>query len=232
MRFPFRLAAFLFLLFVPPLSSWSQEEPYISRKRIDFSILLAPPPADGSPRQQAEMAELLRLQATRTPQQVAFAQADAKRSVFRFADVLGQDFSAEKFPRAEAFFEKVQRNTDVLLDSAKNHWTRARPFAANPDLRPCVHTPRGSSYPSGHATFATATAIILAAMVPEKREQIFARAEDYRQNRMIGGVHYKSDIEAGRICGTVIAAFMFQNPAFQEDFAEVKAHLRSVLNVR
>ncbi len=47
------------------------------------------------------------------------------------------------------------------------------------------------SYPSGHATSAYATAILLAAMVPEKATAIFERADRYAENRVIAGVHYQ-----------------------------------------
>jgi membrane-associated phospholipid phosphatase len=97
------------------------------------------------------------------PQQVAFAQADANVAFFVSPTFWAKIFPPRNFP-GRGLFEKgaTQHGRPARL-SAQKHWTRARPFAANPDLRPCVHTPRGSSYPSGQATFATATAIILAA---------------------------------------------------------------------
>jgi len=222
----------LFLLLLLPQQSWAGETFFVTREQIDFSRLLAPPPAVGSPLQQQEMAYLLDLQKNRTPAQEAFAQADMERSVFRFADVMGDAFTAEKLPKTQAFFEKVKKDGDYLLAPAKKHWDRPRPYATNPDIRPCVKKPDNASYPSGHSTFGTINAIILANMVPEKYAQLFARAELYRKNREIGGAHYPSDVEAGRICGTAIAAFMLQSPAFQEEFAIAKAELRGALGLK
>ena len=85
----------------------------------------------------------------------AFAQADAERSVFRFADVVGTDFTAGKLPQAEAFFNKIKKNADFILGPAKEHWNRPRPYATNPDIQPCVNRPGNASYPSGHSTFGT-----------------------------------------------------------------------------
>ena len=65
-------------------------------------------------------------------------------------------------------------------------------------------------YPSGHANAGYTIAIVLAQMVPEKRAEIFARAQAFALNRVIGGVHFRSDIEAGRLSGTLIAAAMFR----------------------
>jgi acid phosphatase (class A) len=69
-------------------------------------------------------------------------------------------------------------------------------------------------------------------MVPEKKAEIFARAARYSYHRMVGGVHYRSDIEAGRISGAVIAAIMMQNPNFQEEFSKAGSEVRRVLELQ
>jgi acid phosphatase (class A) len=222
----------LFLFLLLPGQGWAQEAPFVTREQIDFSKLLAPPPTVGSPLQKQEMASLLILQSNRTPAQEAFAKADMERSVFRFEDAVGQGFTPEKLPKTKAFFKKIQENADYILAPAKEYWNRPRPYVTNPDIRPCVDKPDNASYPSGHSTFATVTSIILADMIPENQSQIYERAELFRLNREVGGAHYPSDVEAGRICGTVIAAFMLQNPAFQAEYAQAKAELRQVLGLK
>jgi len=221
----------IFLLLLLPQYGLAEETAFLTREQIDFPRLLAPPPAVGSPRQKQEMETLLTLQKSRTPAMEASAQADAERSVFRFADVVGDNFTAEKLPRTAAFFTAVKKRADSLLGPAKAHWNRPRPYAANPEIHPCVPKPGNASYPSGHSTFGTVTSIILANMLPEKQTQIYDRAELYRLNREIGGVHYPSDVEAGRLAGTVIAAFLLQDPAFQDEFAKSKAEVRGVLGL-
>ena len=72
-------------------------------------------------------------------------------------------------------------------------------------------------------------AIILANMVPEKRAAIFDRGWDFALNRVIGGVHYRSDIEAGRIAATLIAGEMFNDSVFLGDFEKAKSEVRKVL---
>ena len=221
----------LFLLLLLPLSAWTGETAFVAPQQIDFAKLLPPPPAVGSAVQKEETALLLTLQKERTPAMEAFAQADAARTVFRFADVVGAEFTAEKLPKTTAFFEKVKENADALLGPAKKHWDRPRPYASTPEINPCVPKPGNASYPSGHSTFGTVDSIILANMLPEKAPQIYDRAEAYRLNREIGGVHYPSDVAAGRIAGTVIAAFMQQSPAFQEAYAAARAETRQALGL-
>jgi acid phosphatase (class A) len=225
----FRLL-WLVLLLLLPQYAWS-ETVFVSREQVDLIRLLPPPPAVGSAEQQEEMALLVRLQQERTPAMVAFALADAERSVFRFADVVGPQFTAETLPVTAAFFKAVKETGDHVLERAKKHWDRPRPYASNPEITPCVPKPGNASYPSGHSTFGTLVSIVLANMLPEKAVALAARAEQYRFNREIGGVHYPSDVAAGRIAGTVIAAFLFHNPEFQKQYAEARAETRRALGL-
>ena len=87
------------------------------------------------------------------------------------------------------------------------------------------------SYPSGHSTFGAMTAILLADMVPEKRAGLFSRGWDYGQSRIIGGVHFPSDVESGRIEATAMVALMMQNADFRTDLAAAKAELRKGLGL-
>lgn len=225
-----RYVLFLLLMLLPQ-QGWADETYFITREQINLSALLAPPPVVGSQEQQQEMAVLLNFQNTRTPAQVAFARADMERSVFRFQDVMGENFTAQKLPQVAALFAKVKKSADHILGPAKAHWDRPRPYTSNPDIHPCVDKPDNASYPSGHSTFGTVSAIILANMVPEKQAALFERAELYRLNREIGGAHYPSDVLAGRISGTVIAAFLLRSPEFQADFAKARSELRTVLGL-
>jgi acid phosphatase (class A) len=51
-------------------------------------------------------------------------------------------------------------------------------------------------------------------MVPEKVAAIFDRAGVFAYNRVIAGVHYPSDVEAGRISGAVIDNVLLHDPRF------------------
>jgi acid phosphatase (class A) len=58
-----------------------------------------------------------------------------------------------------------------------------------------------------------------------------ARAAEYAHNRVVGGIHYPSDVEMGRIAGSVIAAIIMQRDDFKAEFAEAKAKLRNGLGM-
>ena len=75
------------------------------------------------------------------------------------------------------------------------------------------------SYPSGHAALGWAWALVLTEMAPERADAILARGMAYGESRVICGVHYSSDVEAGRLVGAVLVARLKADPAFQADFA-------------
>src|SRR6266567_2231256 len=97
---------------------------------------------------------------------------------------------------------------------------------------PAGPTPAFSySYPSGHSTFGAVTGILLANMVPEKRRELFARAWDYGESRVVGGVHFPTDVESGRIEATAMVALMMQNAEFRADLAAARVELRRSLGL-
>ena len=125
----------------------------------------------------------------------------------------------------------MDEDASAVIGPVKDEFARPRPFKLEPRLEPSVPRSGTGSYPSGHAAWAYTAAIVLADMVPERREQIFARAREYAHNRNIGGVHYPSDIEAGRLAATAIAAMLFSCAPFQHEEAAAQAELRHALGL-
>ncbi len=65
----------------------------------------------------------------------------------------------------------------------------------------------------------------------EKATVIFERGKQFGFERLIGGVHYPSDVEAGRITGSVLAAELLRNAAFQADLARAAVEVRTALGL-
>lgn len=205
---------------------------FLTPRQLDLTRLLAPPPAAGSPQQQAEMDELLRLQGLRTPERIAQANADVDENVFTMLGAtLGVGFNAGALPLAARLFERLGDTEQALTDPAKRGFDRPRPYLANPALHPAIPISRSASYPSGHSTRATVMGVVLAAMLPEYRAQVFARIDDYAQSRVVGGVHYPSDVAAGRIAGTAIEAVLLADPAFLAEYRPARDEVRRALGL-
>jgi acid phosphatase (class A) len=225
----YSLALILILSGVAPAFA-KKDKGAASAPLVNLTQLIAPPPAQDSDQTKAELQEIHRYQDTRTDVMAAYAKADLDKSVFRFSDVLGPNLKPDTLPLTQALFDQAVKAGSQAVAPVKKLWNRPRPFTFDPTVKPCVdEDDTGLSYPSGHATAGTIIAILLANMVPEKKAEIFARGWAYCMNRVISGVHYRSDIEAGRICGTVVAAELLKDHKFMKKFEAAKAELRAAL---
>jgi len=205
---------------------------YLDPSHLDLAHLLGPPPTSDSAAGKADLQAVLDAQRTRTPAEIASAQADALISVFRFVDVMGPGFTPANLPFTTAFFAHVTSDCRPPIEAVKAHFNRPRPWVSDPEIKPIVHEPANASYPSGHATIAYVDGILLAYMVPEKTAAIFDRASLFAYNRVVAGVHYPTDVAAGRICGSVIDNVLLNDPHFITDFAKARAELRHALDLK
>ncbi|TGQ92096.1 phosphatase PAP2 family protein [Mesorhizobium sp. M8A.F.Ca.ET.208.01.1.1] len=225
------LAAGLLLLVVGSAARAEDAKPFITNKDVDLTMILPPPPANDSAETKAELGEVLTMQVTRTPEMEARAIADAEENVWRFADVMGPNFNKDKLPKFSAFFDRVVETEGAVVDPAKDVWKRPRPHQLSDLVKPVVKLSSSGSWPSGHATVGTMMGIILSDMVPEKRAQIMARAAEFAHNRIVGGIHFPSDVEMGKISGSVIAAVLLNRDEFTAEYEVARAELRSDLGM-
>jgi acid phosphatase (class A) len=195
---------------------------YLPPGTIDLGALLAPPPNLDSALMRYDQKKIGEALAARTNADMLQVATDAHRNIFVFSSVLGNAFNADRLPLTAALFRHVGADTETLIDLAKTRFARPRPPGASQ-----TH----GSYPSGHAAFAACSAILLSQMVPEKRNELFARASIFAESRIVAGVHYPSDVEAGWISGTVVAAALLHQPRFETDFSAATAELRHALGL-
>lgn len=204
---------------------------YIEASQVDLDHLLAPPPALGSPAETMDLTAVMNAERDRNADAAVAAEEDHERTVFRFADVIGPAFTPENLPFATKFFQRVYADENKIVEQAKTHFARPRPYQVNADLTPMLYPKATPSYPSGHTAFAYVMAILLANMVPEKSVPIFDRAAEYGYNRVVAGAHFPTDVEAGRIAGTVIDSVFFHEPRFMTDFIRARAEVRQALKL-
>jgi acid phosphatase (class A) len=111
---------------------------------------------------------------------------------------------------------QVEDDIRPYVRAAKHHFLRLRPYEIEPQLDPCIADVRGDlSYPSGHATYAYVIAYLLADMVPERRTQLLERAREFARQRAVCGVHFPSDIDAGRLGAEWLARRFLQQPEYR-----------------
>jgi acid phosphatase (class A) len=206
---------------------------FVTPGEIDATDMLPPPPADDSAINKVEIAELHRVQDTRTAADIAQAQADAdERDIFIFSTVIGKDFNAKALPLTAALSSHVEADQQADIEPVKEVFPRLRPYIFDKSLHPvCKATLKKDSYPSGHTMTGYLMALTLASMLPERRDVIFARADDYAHNRLVCGVHHPSDLESGKEIAYALFAVMADHPRFKAERAAATAEVRRALGL-
>ena len=145
-----------------------------------------------------------------------------------FACALGVTLDDGSGATMKAIYDKLRVDARAFVDPPKDHWARPRPYLSQPgDI--CVEKTdslsKSASYPSGHSTLSWAWGLILAELAPDRATEILSRARVYAESRVVCGVHYPSDIEAGRTNGSALVAALHANPDFRADMDKARAEL-------
>jgi acid phosphatase (class A) len=202
---------------------------FLSAAELDASRFLPPPPAEGSPIAAAEVADLHRIEATRSADTLAHARSDdTTKDASIFAQAMGEGFDLRVLPATAKLMADVRHDEKIAADVAKAHFARKRPWIVDASFKSCGREDEAlSSYPSGHATMGFSMAVVLADLAPERAKALLARASDYANSRMVCGMHFRTDIVAGQVLGTMVAEDLLRNPSFRVHRDAAVAELRA-----
>ena len=209
---------------------------YLGVAAPDTLKIMPPPPAAHSPREAADRDVFARTRALAgTPRfTLATIDADLTPGAGMFSCAVGADLTRANAPILSAMFRKLGADVYAVTEPAKDHYARARPYtwpdAANAPI--CVPKTdaltKNPSYPSGHAAISWTWGSILAELAPDRATQILARARGIGDSRVVCGVHYLSDIEAGRTSGASLVAALHGDAAFRADLERARVELAAV----
>ena len=208
-----------------PLPSQLAGGHFLPAGGADPATLLPPPPETSSIAGRADLEAVRQAQAWRSPAQVEWAKRIADGDVFDNADVLGAWVTAANVPFTAHVLELVEDDVRGVVSRAKDAFSRPRPPKVDPRIEPCVHLPSGGSYPSGHASAIYARAEVLAEVFPEQRDALFAWADRAAWGRVLGGVHFPTDVVAARVLAHAVVGAMRANREFRAAIERCKAEV-------
>jgi acid phosphatase (class A) len=198
---------------------------FVRSDAFDFAKILPTPPEPGTLAAVAELEVVLQVQAWRTPEQVAWAKRIDAGEIFDFADVLGDWFTKEKLPVTAALMEAVDWEVDAGVRDSKKAFARPRPFIVDARVQPCVKRLDEASYPSGHAADYFFRAGVLAEIFPGKRAELFEFAQKAAWSRVLGGVHFPTDLVGGRLLAAAVVEELKKNQTFQMELKKSRAEV-------
>lgn len=207
-------------------------------KLIDSLALVPPPPAEGSAAytvdDEARKAAVALRNTARWKLTVRDSDYKSPNVVDAFACTIGIKISAEATPHLYTLMRRSLIDTGLSTYKAKIHYNRTRPFVAAKDDTICSPADadalrKDGSYPSGHAAFGWGWGLILAEMIPDKANAIIQRGYDFGQSRVLCGVHWQSDVNAGRIVASAAVAQLHSNADFLKEFQAAKKEVDAAL---
>jgi len=210
---------------------------YLPSNALPNSLALLPPPPVASSTAFSLDDEIYRkTRALRDTPRWALAKEDADmvfpRAAAVFSCALNAPITEEDTPHLLILMRRTLSDAGLSTYMAKNHYKRARPFvvkqeaSCTPDWESRMMT--DGSYPSGHAAFGWAWALILCEIDPEHTDAILARGLSLGESRVICGVHWQSDVTAGYLMGAATVARLHADPAFRADLDAAKDELATV----
>ncbi len=199
----------------------------------DSLQLVGMPPAAGSAAFAFDEEVHRQMKALRSGPRGVLAAQDAElrfpSAAEAFSCTLGIAITQQDTPHLTTLLRRSLSDAGGATYGAKNKYQRTRPFvhykegSCTPDLE--ARLARDGSYPSGHAALGYAWGLVLAEVAPERATALVARGQAFAESRLVCGVHWYSDVMAGRAIGSAAVARLHGDPVFNAQVALAKGEV-------
>jgi acid phosphatase (class A) len=213
-------------------------------KNISASVKF---PANSSDQTKQELAHLVVLQHNRTQEQIRRVEflgnigywpsvnllpshknynQNLADLFFEGRELMGDHLNANNFPRISKVLQGIMHDMRIMEFTIKYNQLRPRPYHLEPSIQPLAKM-SSPAFVSGHTLWAYLQAFTWSEIIPEKRKQFIALAEEIRRSREIMGIHYPSDNEAARQVAFRMFQAYFAKETFQTDLSEAIAEWKA-----
>ena len=209
---------------------------YLSQHELPRSdVFLPPAPLQGQATASSDESLARQAFAHRNSARWKLANLDANlqfpSAAKAFACTLGFEPTESNTPNLILLLRRAMADARLSTHAVKDKFKRVRPFVAlkEQSCTPSTETmlAKSGSYPSAHAATGWTWALILAELVPNKQNVLLQRGYAFGQSRVHCGVHWQSDVDAGRVVGAATVAALHNNPSFIRQFNLAKTELAS-----
>ena len=201
---------------------------YLNPKQLPNSLaLLPPPPAAGSAQAAADTETYKSTRALRNTPRWTLATQDANlkfpAAAAAFSCALGIPVSQEGTPNLNMLLRRTLLDAGLATYAAKDKYNRQRPFVVTgeetctPAEQPMLS--KDGSYPSGHSSIGWAWALVLVQAAPQNMDALLQRGYAFGFSRVVCGVHWQSDVDAGRVIGAATVARLQSDETFKAQVA-------------
>lgn len=199
----------LFLLMLTPIlislisvSSFGAEFAILANQDSIQTADLAPPEQTNTIALQADYKISSDYMKNRTENQCVYGKIAAKMDLeVVFAKPLGPLEKSEIEPFVK-ILHLAMSDAVMISRSVKEKFERERPFVKySHEITPCAMASKTTSFPSSHATLSRMVAQLFSEIYPERARLLLEVSDQIALSRVIAGVHFQSDVEAGKKLG-------------------------------
>jgi membrane-associated phospholipid phosphatase len=187
-----------------------------------------PPPPTGSAQMAQELAEVRKTVDNLTREQLAIALkwndgAGTYTPPGHWNDIAAEyirdaKMSEVRTARAFALLNMAMHDAAVGCWETKFVYFNPRPSQLDTRIKTPIGLPNFPSYSSGHSTFSAAAATVLSYLFPSATTTLATLRDEAAISRLYGGIHYRSDIEGGKVHGSRIGGYTVRFA--QQDLAD------------
>jgi membrane-associated phospholipid phosphatase len=198
---------------IPEGARWGEVRPWLVGVAARFRA--PPPPPYDSAAFRAALAEVRRCSDARTREQerTAALWADGPGSYtppgrwnkIACDLILKHGLNELRAARLLGLLNVAVMDAGIVCWETKFHHWVIRPSEADPAITTPVGLPNFPAYTSAHAAFSGAASALLAGLFPGEAASLRASAEEASWSRVLGGIHYRFDGDAGLAQGRAVA---------------------------
>ena len=217
-------------------------KPYLSMRKLPDMLKWLPAPPDTTSEEFVHdiMRYMWGKKQRLNPERAAIAIRDAvwniDSTLAEYFVPFGLELSMEKTPELYTFMVRSIKTCDQMGTRAKWFYKRKRPFMRMNEHMLTRNEEAGlinnGSYPSGHTIRGWSAALLLAELNPAAADTILARGMMYGDSRVIVGAHWQSDVDAGRLAGSVAVLTLHTCPEFMEELEKARAEFQRLTQAR
>jgi acid phosphatase (class A) len=154
--------------------------------------------------EEGDIQRLLLLQECMNSEDVKFIKATDECIESVFYECLAKCGQKPKMSQIKSF--KLNEKQNEIIDKIKEGVKRERPFEKYDQVKKVIECGESYSYPSKTTSECYIMAEKLCECYPHLREGLYALANKISTSRVQGGVHYHSDIDAGKSIAKALLA--------------------------
>jgi hypothetical protein len=201
----------------PMLPLFSKVIPFLFDTLTVVKLRPGPPNAAGSAAFKAEEAEVLSYSQHPTAANQAMVDfwADGVGTytppghwnAIAESEFVKEHYSEVRWARNYALLNMAEMDVAICCWDTKYFYFNERPSQANPIIKTLTGVPNFPSYTSGHSNFSAAAATVLTYLLPDRGNEFIGLANQAAMSRLVGAIHYRSDVEVGLQTGTKVGEY-------------------------